>query len=706
MSTFVLSGAARSAHPQIDYNRALNQEQLDVVLHGDGPCLVLAGAGSGKTRTLTYRVAYLLEQGVDPASILLLTFTNKASREMLSRVSGLLGQEAHGIWGGTFHSIANRILRSFAGSLGYTPSFSILDAEDARDLLKAILKDANLDPKARRFPSPAVLQDVISYARNVQRPLAEALEEKHPNFIGFQSEIEDIARQYQARKRSANVMDFDDLLTSLAQLLDDPVQGPLITERFAYVLVDEFQDTNALQARLVQGFARGHGNLLVVGDDAQSIYAFRGADVRNILSFPETWPGTKIFKLLTNYRSTPQILEVANASLIHNVEQFEKDLVAVCGAGEKPRLIPCASAAQEAEYIAEQILALRAEGSALRNISVLFRSGSHSQTLEFELIRRDIPYEYRGGQKFFERGHIKDVLAFLRVAHNPRDEVAWLRVLGLQAGIGAASATAIMTGLRAVADVQAALAPESGIMIPRRAQEGWQEFTRIAGAMLSGDASPAAMIRTVALSSYRDLLEREYPNWRERLEDLEQLALFAESTPDLAGFLSDLALSDEVAAARTGSKMVSPEEERVVLSTIHQAKGLEWETVFVIHLSEGAFPSRRALDEDGGLEEERRLFYVAVTRAQRRLFLTYPLTLGYDAFTLNQLSTFIEEIPPRLLERVELRSVRRPSSIHRWGGGDRTWEEPSIEIDPFEEKKTATRMRPKGTTMWKSSSSS
>lgn len=710
MSVFVLHNEGKGPLRRIDYARELNQEQLEVVLKGDGPCLVLAGAGSGKTRTLTYRVAYLLEHGVDPSSILLLTFTNKAAREMLGRVESLLGAGSRGIWGGTFHSIANRILRAFADVIGYTSGFSILDQEDARDLLKAILKDLNIDHKARRFPSPAVVQDIISYARNVQQPFADILEWKHPNFVPFVGQIEEIARQYQTRKKSANAMDFDDLLAFLAGLLEDPRFGQQIASPFRYVLVDEFQDTNAIQARIVKGFSQIHRNVLVVGDDAQSIYAFRGADVKNILSFPDQWSGTQIFKLLTNYRSTPQILEVANASLEHNTQQFHKDLVAVHGKGEKPKLIPCASAAQEAQYIAEQILALRGEGTALRNIAVLFRSSAHSQALEFELMRRDVPYEYRGGQKFFERAHIKDVVSFLRVAHNPADEIAWMRVLGLQTGIGDASASLIASQVKVATEFGKILLPEAALHFPKRAQEGWREFVEIAREMVTRGEAPSLMIRAVTESRYRDYLEREYPNWRERLEDLEQLALFAEGYQEVGQFLSDIALYDDVVAGRNESSAGGKDEERMVLSTIHQAKGLEWDTVFILHLAEGSFPSRRALAEDG-MEEERRLFYVAVTRARKRLFLTYPMTVGYDTLVFNQPSTFTEEVPPRLFERVEVRevggyrsfSVRRGEGSDEWSeGSDEPWsDEPTIQVDRSGERHAS------GTkTVWRSSSSS
>lgn len=706
MSTFVLHGGPSGRLNKIDYAKELNQEQLDVVLHGDGPCLVLAGAGSGKTRTLTYRVGYMLEQGVDPSSILLLTFTNKAAREMLQRVGSLIGPAANGIWGGTFHSIGARLLRGFADRLGYTSSFSILDNEDANDLVKAVMKDLKIDPKARRFPSASVVHDVISYARNVQMNIQDVLEIKYPNFYPFAGEIEGIMAQYHERKKAANVMDFDDLLSNLLLILENPVWNQAITARFQYVLVDEFQDTNAIQARIVKGFGWTHKNVLVVGDDAQSIYAFRGADVKNILSFPEQWPNARIFKLLTNYRSTPQILELANESLEHNQHQFKKDLIASVSSGDKPKLTPCASAAQEAQYVAEQILDLRSKGTALNNIAVLFRSSAHSQALEFELMKRDIPYEYRGGQKFFERAHIKDVVAFLRMYANPVDEIAWMRVLGLQTGIGAATATAITDQVKAFLSngtTQEAhpfsllLDSQQSLAIPSRGKGGWDEFVRIAKDIHARAPLPSAMIRGVVDSSYEDYLEREYPNWKDRLEDLEQLAIFAEGYDDLDRFLADISLYDEVVSGREQASNGN-DKERMVLSTIHQAKGLEWDTVFIIHLTDQAFPSKRALSEQSGIEEERRLFYVAVTRARKKLFLTYPMTFGYDTLIFGQPSTFLEEVSPRLFDRVELRSAGMSNAVSynsRKTEADWSWDEagyssddePAIQIDADGERR-------------------
>ncbi len=700
MSTFVLSSPSSLPSRRIDYAKELNQEQLDVVLHGDGACLVLAGAGSGKTRTLTYRVAYLLEQGVDPSSILLLTFTNKAAREMLERVQSLLGSEATGLWGGTFHSIGSRILRAFAEPSGFQSNFTILDAEDAGDLIKAILKELAIDPKARRFPSASVVQDVISYARNAQEAIPETLGWKYPHFIQAAPEIEEIARRYQDRKKFANTLDFDDLLAFLAILLEDPRFGPSIAERFRYVLVDEYQDTNAIQARIVKGFASVHKNILVVGDDAQSIYAFRGADVKNILSFPKQWPDAKMFKLLTNYRSTPQILDLANESLSHNTEQFQKELVSYVAPGEKPKLVPCSSASQEARFVADQIARLRVEGHGLHGMAVLFRSSSHSQALEFELMKRNIPYEYRGGQKFFERAHIKDALSFLRVRSNVRDEVAWLRVLGLQEGIGAVTAANCAKALVQTTTWSEAIeAPQIERLLRGKAKDGWKVFIEQMQRMSENGDRPSSFLRGLLRSSYQEHLEKEYPNWRERLDDLEQLAIFAESYQDAASFLSDIALYDDIVASRAGTPTPNNDEEKMILSTIHQAKGLEWHTVFIIHLAEQSFPSRRALAEEGGIEEERRLFYVAVTRARRQLFLTYPMTVGFDALQFQQPSTFIEEVSPRHFDRVELREAgygaRRAKSPSEWAWEQgQNWDEPVID---------RSDSRSASTTVWKNS---
>ena len=415
MKEFVLKNQKSSKDLHIDYRAELNNEQLEVVLHGDGPCLVLAGAGSGKTRTITYRVAYLIEQGVAPENILLLTFTNKAAKEMLSRVEGLLGSDVTGLWGGTFHSVANRLLRIYGRDIGFNPSFTILDQEDARGLIKVCLKDLKVDTKGRRFPSPAKLLGMISYSRNASIPLRQVVEERYANFSELIITFERVEELYAQRKLDAQSMDFDDLLLHTRDMLrKNPVLRDKLSERFQYVLVDEYQDTNSVQAEIVRQLSSVNRNLIVVGDDAQSIYSFRAAQIKNILSFPETYPGCKTFHLTTNYRSTPQILELANASIARNEEQFKKTLRAVCDDFEKPNMIPASSGSQEAQYVTEQILDLRDEGVELKDMAVLFRASSLSQRLEFELMKRDVPYEYRGGLKFFERAHIKRCCFFFK----------------------------------------------------------------------------------------------------------------------------------------------------------------------------------------------------------------------------------------------------------------------------------------------------
>ncbi|MBI4138786.1 ATP-dependent helicase [Candidatus Uhrbacteria bacterium] len=689
---------------QIDYTRELNQEQLDVVLQGDGPCLVLAGAGSGKTRTIMYRVAHLIERGEDPSSILLLTFTIKAAREMRERVGALLGGDAGGVWAGTFHSIAHRILRRAASSAGYAPTFTILDQEDSRLLMKAVMKEAKYDVTSRRFPSPAVLQDIISFTRNTLRNIPDVLGERYPQHEPLSSEIEELARLYAERKRAAQAMDFDDLLHNWLLLLAHPEIGMALREKFQHILVDEYQDTNALQARIVRGLAEGHGNALVVGDDAQSIYAFRGADIQNILRFPKEWPDAKMFKLLTNYRSTPEILDVANDSLRQNVEQFQKELIGIAARGSKPVLVPLGTAHQEARFIADKILKLRSEGAALRGMAVLFRSSAHSHLLEMELVKRDIPYDYRGGVRFFGRAHIKDTLACLRIIQNVKDEPAWLRLLNLQQGIGPATASRLIAQARTAEALDDVM--EDGFVagVSERCREGWQSCLATLRAARA-ENGPAKMVRAIAGSAYAAYLEHEYPDWRDRLDDLEQLAMFAEGYQDADAFLGEVALFDDaVGRAAAGG---APTDEKMVLSTVHQAKGLEWDTVFIMHLMDGCFPSRYAEDDESQMEEERRLFYVAVTRARRRLYLTYSATRAGDGLSFMPPSLFVQELPPHLMERMEIREgfgggmpARRES---RWSGdGDSFYQEESIRVDRYG---STPRERTSTTTVFKSTMS-
>lgn len=652
---FVIRKSFDLGKAKVDYAKELNPQQLDVVQHGDGYCLVLAGAGSGKTRTIVYRVAWLLEHGVRPEEILLLTFTNKAAKEMLFRAEELLKTFPKGLFGGTFHHAANVFLRQYAPLLGYTPQFTILDEEDARDLWGLAIKDLHIDTKARRFPSVGVIHALHSYAVNTEQDFSEVVTELRPSFQPLLREITAVAKMYGERKHAANAMDFDDLLVNLARLLrEHPYVRAKLAQRFRFVLVDEYQDTNPLQAAIVADLASVHQNLLVVGDDAQAIYGFRGADIRNILEFPKRFAAAKIFKLEINYRSTQPILDLANAVLEGAPKQFKKTLTHVREGRAKPQMVPVNSARQEAEFVAGQVLALREEGVPLRALAVLFRAAFHSQAVEFELTRRDIPYEYRGGVRFFERSHVKDALAFLKLLVNPLDEVAFHRALKIQPGIGPAASSTLFARSRSAVgdshDVERVLQlPQDAV--PGRAQAGWEKFRDLlAGLHRERAKGPAALVLAVTESDYRDYLEKEFPNSDERILDLEQLARFAEQFDAVEKFLADVALQEATALQRGAAR----DEERMVLSTIHQAKGLEWEAVFVIHLAEGHFPNRRAV-EDGGMDEERRLFYVAVTRAKTHLFLTTPLSLGFAAgLELASPSPFLEEIQPNLLEKVEV----------------------------------------------------
>ncbi|MEK9152372.1 MAG: ATP-dependent helicase [Patescibacteria group bacterium] len=636
------------AAARIDYKKELNAEQYAVVSGGDGPCLVLAGAGSGKTRTIVYRVAYLIEHGVRPDEILLLTFTNKAAAEMMSRIAVILGAKAGiNVWGGTFHSIANRILRAYGTNVGFTPNFTILDQEDSRDLIKTSIRELGFDAKARRFPSAAVIQSVLSYARNAMRPLDETVERKHPGLSKLADEIGRVAEMYMRKKRQANAMDFDDLLEHLSDLLArEPLIRAALSERFRYVLVDEYQDTNRLQAAIVRQLASHHKNVLVVGDDAQSIYSFRAAEIRNILDFSRDFPGAKTFRLETNYRSTPEILTLANEVIAKNTEQFSKELRAVLPSSVKPVLAPSASTGREAEYVADKIAGLIEDGVPPKEIAVLFRAAHHSQALEFELMKRDLAYDYRGGIRFFERAHVKDALALLRVAANIVDEAAWLRLLRIQTGIGDVSAGKVFTLIRAQGSLAKAVQAPIETVLSNKAAAGWRDLRALLEDALAAEGRAASLVRAVLDSSYVEYLENEYPDARERVDDLEELARFAEGYQNVGEFLAELTLDDAKVNGRNAGKINS-----VVLSTIHQAKGLEWEAVFIIHLNDAGFPNRRAATEDGGLEEERRLFYVAVTRAKKHLTLSYPATVARDSFELAGPSMFLEEIDPSSLDR-------------------------------------------------------
>jgi DNA helicase-2/ATP-dependent DNA helicase PcrA len=645
----------------LDYEKELNREQLEVVTAPDGPILVIAGAGSGKTRVVTYRVARLLERGVPPQRILLLTFTNKAAREMLHRVEHLIKTDTRSIWGGTFHHMGNLILRHQSRLVGFTPGFTILDNEDAKDIIELVAKDAKIDRKERRFPKGQVLKEVFSYAVNTMESLEETIQRKFPYFLDILDEISLIEKGYSEKKRAANAMDFDDLLYFWHKVLaEDESLRRYYAAAFSHILVDEYQDTNRIQAEIVDFMGLINRNVMVVGDDAQSIYSFRGANFQNILEFPKRYEEARIYRLETNYRSTPEILDLANNSISHNMRQFEKNLKAVKMGGITPVVTPLRDVIQQAEFVAQRILELRGEGVLLSEIAVLYRAHYHCMELQMELTRRDIPFEIRSGLRFFEQAHIKDVVAFLRVMINPTDEISWKRILKMSPRIGKKTADHVYEYVKTFQDPLALFTTqkiaEQFKGIPRETVEAWSALFRELEELHKYD-SPAEMISAVLKHGYTEYLKYTYPNHENRLEDISQLINFSTEYDSLIAFLSDLSLMGGLSGEELASAG-DEEAERVVLSTIHQAKGLEWKAVFLIWCAEGRFPNPKAVEE-GATEEERRLFYVAATRAMDELYLCYPLLL-FDrqiGQVMLKPSRFIAELEPRNYEEWQVGEV-------------------------------------------------
>ncbi len=669
---------------RVKYEEELNPEQLEVVMAGEGPLLVIAGAGSGKTRALTYRVSRLIEDGVDPSQILLLTFTNKAAREMLSRVEQLVTIDTRRIWGGTFHSVGNRLLRQYAEPIGYRPNFSILDDEDAKEMMDSAISSLGIKTLERRFPKGDVLLDIYSFLINTRTPLELHLEENYPHFAIYKEEMVNVFRHYKERKRQANAMDFDDLLVNWKLLLEEhEAVAEVLKRKFRYILVDEYQDTNKLQADVVDGMSALRRNVMVVGDDAQSIYSFRGASFENIITFPIRFSDTIIFKLETNYRSTPQILNLANQTIAHNKFQFQKELRAVRGTGPEPAVVGVDDVFEQASFVAQRILELRDEGESLGDMAVLYRSHYQSLELQMELSRRLIPYEIRSGVRFFEQAHIKDVIAYLKIMTNAHDELSWKRVLKLYPKVGEKIAAEIWGQISKDRDPLDAFVSGAPPTSAGRGVAASLTSLRSVLRPLSGEGmrhNPSESIRLVVEKGYADYARSKFANAQARLDDLEQLSQYALRYEDVNTFLEEVALANPMAGEDVA--VVGPEDEKVVLSSVHQAKGLEWRVVFVIWLADGRFPSQRALRVPGGIirvpeqnvpaemalmlrdtmekeivipgeEEERRLFYVAVTRAKQELYLVFPVMArdrgGMDV--LMEPSRFVRELPAEVYEK-------------------------------------------------------
>jgi DNA helicase-2/ATP-dependent DNA helicase PcrA len=656
----------QSPFPPIDFKAELNPEQYAAVTAPAGPALVLAGAGSGKTRTLTYRVAYLLHQGVSPHEILLLTFTNKASREMLDRVEDLTGVSRRHLWGGTFHSIAQRILRVHGDLVGLKRNYTILDQGEAESILKNVIQD--LDPKfikAKNYPKPKVLANLISYARNTCRAPREEADDRYPFLDGMADKVDQFYKGYMAAKLDQQVVDYDDLLEYFLKLLrEQPEIRQQYGDRFQHILVDEFQDTNRLQSEIVDHLGRHH-QIMAVGDDAQCIYTWRGADFDNIMQFEERHPGAEIHKIETNYRSTPEILTFANAVLSAQPSGlgFSKELRAVKPARERPYFVPVMDARGQARFIIERIEGLIDEGRELSDIAVLYRAHFQAMDLQMELTRLNIDYQITSGVRFFEQAHIKDFTAQLRFASNPADVSAFSRFVCLLPKIGPKTAERIHKFTRQRAEkleqnfCDVLVSEEVLKKVPGDAQEEWPSLAATIRELSNalGERSPEEVVQIGLDGWYGDYIREIYPNWTDRDDDLQSLISFASRYETMEELLAQLVLLAAESNERT------PEEQKYCLrlTTIHQAKGLEFPVVFVIGLAEGTFPLKRTIDE-GDMEEERRLFYVAVTRAMEELYLSYPMLnqQGNQVMRLNP-SRFIREIDTSRYETLRVGPARR-----------------------------------------------
>ncbi|MGB2599905.1 MAG: ATP-dependent helicase [Candidatus Omnitrophota bacterium] len=666
MKKYVLHEPTGEIKTHIDFKGNLNQQQYEVVTGAEGPCLVLAGAGSGKTRTLIYRLAYLLERGVSPKNILLMTFTNKAAREMRDRAEMLLRYKPKGGWNGTFHHVGNRTLRMYAQHIGYKKDFGILDEHDSRDLVKSCMGKQEARVKEERFPKASIVRSIISFSVNTKKTIEDVLEEKYPYFLNFTRDIEEIRKTYDKKKKQSNNMDYDDLLVQWKLMLETvPAARKRFTDQFLYILVDEYQDTNFLQADIIDILAERHKNVLVVGDDAQSIYSFRGARVDNILQFPKRFSDAKIFKLETNYRSTPEILGLANDSLKHNEKQFYKELKAVNEALEKPGLVEVKDLYTQASFVVQRILEMREEGLELKDVAVLFRAHYQSAELQMELVKRNIPYIVRGGIRFFEQAHIKDILSYLKIVTNSTDEISWMRALTLCPGIGPGYASRIFEHfLKNGSNLKGFLKTGASGSIPKKAQGGYTRFLKIMRAITrSEEETPGEMINLIMESGYETHILANFENAKDRIDDIHELVNFSHDYTSMQDFLNDITLRESFRGETVLGER--EEDEFLVISTIHQAKGLEWDAVMIIGLCEGQFPHPKAMKDISEIEEERRLFYVASTRAKKYLYLIHPATrFDYQMGTVvARRSRFLEELDSKNYEVWEVSSGNSGSAL-------------------------------------------
>lgn len=633
---------------KINYRQSLNAAQYDAASAVNGCYLIIAGAGTGKTRTLVYRVARLVELGYDPKSILLLTFTRKASKEMMSRASLLLDSRCAKINGGTFHSFANITLRKYAKAIGIDPSFTILDQGDSEDVINLIRGQLKLADKKKRFPNKATINKVISLAVNTNRSIRDVLQEEYPHFIQHISDIERIAFEFDSYKKKNSLLDYDDLLVYLKIFLFEKTNfAASLLSDIKFIMVDEYQDTNYLQAEIIQGLSQYNKNVMVVGDDSQSIYSFRGANFKNIIHFPNLFQNVELIKLEENYRSTQSILDLANHIIDSAVEKYPKNLFTRKLGGELPAIVSATNENMQSRFIVDRILELIEEGVPLSEVAVLFRSSYFSFDLEIELNKANIPFIKFGGMKFIEAAHIKDILAFMRIAVNPRDFVSWYRILLLHEGIGPKKAQQIIDAI-ANQEIKINVHPEA--IISSKYNDRIFSLFELLHKIFTSHKLPIEKAEMI-YEYYEPLFHAKYDDFHKRKKDLEIFLNIAENYKNTETFLADMAL-DPPQDSVMDIEATDKEKEFLTLSTIHSAKGLEWHSVFIIHALEGFFPSSQSYQKIESLEEERRLMYVAATRSKQNLYITYPMNIfdRHQGVTLSKPSRFIEGIDENIAE--------------------------------------------------------
>lgn len=633
---------------QINYQNELNSAQFEAASAIDGAYLIIAGAGTGKTRTLVYRVARLVELGYDPNSILLLTFTRKAANEMMNRAAVLLDNRCSKILGGTFHSFANLTLRKYYKAVGLDSSFTILDQGDSEDVINLIRSQAGFISKEKRFPNKQTLHKVFSLSINTSKPVEDIIEDSYPHFMDEIDKILQIQKIYSEYKKKNNLLDYDDLLLYLREFLMElsPAAKSLLST-IKFVMVDEYQDTNKLQAEMVVGLTQLNNNIMVVGDDSQSIYSFRGANFKNIIEFPILFPDAKIIKLEENYRSVQPVLDFTNKIIEGAIEKYEKHLYTKKTGGELPYIVAATTENLQSKFIVDKILELREEGIPLKDIAVLFRSSFFSFDLEIELSKANIPFQKFGGMKFIETAHIKDILAFLRIAANPKDVVSWYRVLLLHEGIGPKTAQKILDEL---ANARLTIKANPDAQTNFKYNDAIAKLFQLLYKLHTEQSLPSEKAQLVT-DYYYPIFKNKYDDFNKRKKDIDIFLNITENYRSLDSLLSDMAI-EPIIDSVIDIEATDKEDEYVTLSTIHSAKGLEWHSVFIIHAVEGFFPSSRSAENLESLEEERRLMYVAATRAKQNLFITYPMNI-YDreaGKTFSKPSRFISEITKDLAQ--------------------------------------------------------